>query len=443
MILVPSFVDLLQPLSVVMTVPTFDNLLTVLAGWVSARRRTVTGMIVAAGAVGKKHHSAFHRLFASASWSLDALGLAVFALIVPWLDPEAPVMLALDDTLARKRGRKVFGVGMHHDPLLSSRQTAVVNWGHSWVVLAVLVRLPFCDKRCFALPILLRLYLNKNAALKAKRAYRTRPQLAVQMLFVLCGAYENRRFHAVADSAYGGQSVLNRLPDNCDLTSRLLLDARLYDPPAAHKPGARRKRGRPRKRGQRLPTPRQMLKPRTQRARRIKLNLYGRHHRARITDTQARVFAAPDRPLRIVAVEPLTRGRTTQAFYSTVHDATAEQVLMWYAMRWAIEVTFHDAKQHLGFQQPQGWTRKAVQRTAPMAMILYSLIVLWFAGFGHRLYQPPNRPWYPHKPHASFADMLATLRTAGVRELFLTTPLPGRGARKIINTLIHAYQQAA
>jgi SRSO17 transposase len=435
--LVPSFVELLQPLQVVMTVPTFDNLLTILGGWVYARRRTVTGMIVAADAVGRKHHSTFHRLFASASWSLDALGLAVFALILPWLDTGAAVMLALDDTLARKRGVKMFGVGMHHDPLISSRKTAVVNWGHSWVVLTVLVKFPFCDRRCFALPILLRLYLNKNAADKHRRVYRTRPQLAVQMLGVLCSAYKSRRFHVIADSAYGGQSVLNRLPDNCELTSRLLLDARLYDPPPVRQPG---QRGRPRKRGQRLPTPRQMLKQHT---RRMDLDIYGRTDRVRVNDVEARMFAAPDRPLRIVAVEPLTGGRTTQAFYSTVHDATAEQVLMWYAMRWAIEVTFHDAKQHLGFEQPQGWSRRAVQRTAPMAMILYSLIVLWFAKAGHRLYQPPNRPWYPHKPHASFADMLATLRTAGVREMFLTTPLTGRGARKITHTLLHAYRQAA
>ena len=178
MTLVPSFVDLLQPLAVAMTVPTFDNLLTVLTGWVYARRRTVTGMIVAADAVGRKHHSAFHRLFASASWSLDALGLAVFALIEPWLDIDAAVMLALDDTPARKRGVKMFGVGMHHDPLISSRKTAVVNRGHSWVMLSVLVKFPFCDKRCFALPVLFRLYLNKKSAAKHRRVSRTRPQLA-------------------------------------------------------------------------------------------------------------------------------------------------------------------------------------------------------------------------------------------------------------------------
>jgi len=435
MTLVPSFVDLVQPLAAVMTAPSFNNFLTLLTGWVYARRRTVTGMIVAADAIDAKHHSAFHRLFAGAVWSLDALGLAVFGLIEPLLG--GVVMLGLDDTLARKRGRKVFGVGMHHDPLLSTRKTAIMNWGHSWVVLAVLVKWPFCTRRVFALPILFRLYLNKDAAARHRRVYRTRPQLAVQMLSVLCWAYENRCFHAVADSLYGGQSVLNCLPGNCDLTSRLSLDARLHEPPPARKPGTN---GRPRKRGTRLPDPRQML---ADRAQRIELDIYGRHDRVRVADTEARVYAAPDRPLRVVAVEPLTGGRTIQAFYSTCHEASAQQVLTWYAMRWSLEVTFRDAKGQLGFEQPQGWSRRAVERTAPMAMLLYSLVVLWFARVGHRLYRPLNLPWYRHKPHAAFADMLATLRTASVRREVFSTGLQGRGSQKAIKTVLHAYQQAA
>ena len=104
MSLVPSFLDLLQPLSCVMTCPTFNSFVTVITGWAFARRRTVTGMIVAADAAGEgfKHHSAYHRLFSAARWSLDELGLAVFGLILPLL--EGVVLVAVDDTLARKRG---------------------------------------------------------------------------------------------------------------------------------------------------------------------------------------------------------------------------------------------------------------------------------------------------------------------------------------------------
>jgi hypothetical protein len=114
--LVPGFVVLVQGLSATMTAPTFDSFVT---GWVFAGRRTVTRMIVAAGSTAEKHYSSYHRLFSAARWSLDAVGVAVFALVEPWLGDQ--VLLGLDDTLCRKRGLKMFGVGMHHDPLLSSR----------------------------------------------------------------------------------------------------------------------------------------------------------------------------------------------------------------------------------------------------------------------------------------------------------------------------------
>ena len=102
MSLVTSFLVMLQPLAWAMTAPTFSNLTTIMAGWAFAPRRTVTGMLLAAGAVGKKHHSAFHRLFAQAQWSLDRLGLVVFDLIAPWLAGDQ-IFLALDDTLAQAR----------------------------------------------------------------------------------------------------------------------------------------------------------------------------------------------------------------------------------------------------------------------------------------------------------------------------------------------------
>jgi DDE superfamily endonuclease len=433
--LVSGFGALLQGLSVTMTAPSFASLTTILTGWVFASRRTVTRMILAAGSAAEKHFSSYHRLFSGARWSLDAMGLAIFALIEPFLPPV--VLLGLDDTLARKRGLKMFGTGMHHDPLLSSRGKVITNWGHSWVVLGVIVEWPFRPGHYFCLPILFRLYLNKKSAAKHRRAYRSRPELAIEMLTVLCNHRKNRQFHVVADSAYGGQSVLCFLPKNCDLTSRLVKDARLYGAPPQRKPGTN---GRPRKRGQRLATPRAML---AERCRRVTLHIYGRREEARLADCVAYAYAAPDRPLRVVAVEAIKGGRGQEAFFSTCSDASAEQVIGWYAMRWSIEVMNHDSKQHLGFEEPQGWTRRAVERTAPMAMLLYSLIVLWFAKEGHRHWRPLDCPWYTSKTEPSFADMLATLRRLSIRQQVLTLALSGPGSRKVQQLLENAVSLAA
>ena len=433
--LVTSFEVVLQSLSPVMTAPSFQTWLTLVTGWIFARRRTVTQMIAAAGAIDEKHFSSFHRFFSQAAWSRDELGLAVFALLRPWLGPV--IFLGVDDTLARKRGLKMFGTGMHIDPLLSSRGYKVTNWGHCWVVLSVLVEFPFWPGRYFSLPILFRLYLNKKKAKKLRKAYRSKPQLTIEMVNLLCKRQENQRFHLVGDSAYGGQSILSVLPGNCELTSRAVLDARLYDPPPARKPG---RRGRQRRRGKKLPTPKQML---SQRCRHIQLSIYGRTESARGADAEARMFAVPERALRIVAVEALVGGRGMEAFYSTVVDATAEQVLTWYSMRWSVEVTFHDCKQHLGFEDPQAWSEDAVQRTAPMAMLLYTVIVHWYALEGRHHERLSVLPWYTHKSHASFADMLATLKRMSLRQRISALGLSGRGSRKTQELLENLVNLAA
>lgn len=435
MFLVSSFAILLQDLAVVMTAPSFDNFTVVATGWVFAARRTVTGILLAAGQADQRHHSAFHRFFSLARWSRDAMGLAVFRMLEVGLPPGS-VLLAVDDTLASKRGLKVFGAGMHYDPQLSSRSKSITRWSHNWVILGVIVRFSLWPERAFTLPILFRMYLNNKSAAKHRRAYRTRPELALQMLHVLCKHRQSRRFHAIADSAYGGWQMVAHLPANCDLTSRLVLDARLHDAPPPKTSG----RGRPRVRGDRLPSPEQMLQGR---ARHWTLNIYGRKQQARMCDAVARLYRVPTRPVRVVAVEALRGGRGQEAFFSTCWEADAEQILTWYSWRWSIEQTIRDSKQYLGFEEPQGWSRRAAERTAPVAMLLYSLIVHWFASEGHEHYRPLNRPWYPQKRHASFADMLTTLKRESVREQVLSLGLAGPGSRKIMRLLDHTLQQAA
>lgn len=439
---VGSFDRLLHQLAPALTGPTFTRLHTLLIGWVFANHRTVTGMIRAAHAVDRAHFSLYHRVFGASAMCVDRMGLIVFGLILKALPDDAEIPLSLDDTLAHKRGAKVFGVGMHHDPQLSSRRRTVTSWGHSWVVLCVVVRLPFAPDRAFSLPVLSRLYLNTAAAERDGAPHLPRPQLAVQMVHKLCASRPQRRFHLVGDSAYSGAGVVGVLPGNCHFTGRLHPDARLYEPAPRRAPGTN---GRPRVRGARLPSPRRMLAERT--GREIKLDIYGRRSRVRVVEAEARVYKLPGVPLRVVAVEDLDGGRGVEAFFSTkVEEAAgeaAEQVLVRYADRWSIEVTFKDAKQSLGVEQPQGWSEKAARRTAPVGLLMYSLIVLWFAEHGHARYRKVDLPWYRHKPHPSFADMLGTLRRQSVKQTLLKTPLRGPGSRKVMRIIDTAFAAAA
>ncbi|GAH81347.1 unnamed protein product, partial [marine sediment metagenome] len=118
-------------------------------------------------------------------------------------------------------------------------------------------------------------------------------------------------------------------------------------------------------------------------------------------------------------------------------------ILTEYARRWAIEVTFHDSKGYLGFEEPQGWTRRAVERTAPMAMLLYTLIVLWFATDGHRRVQFPQRPWYSQKQSVTFVDMLRTLRREVLENRFLRSTVATAAFEKTLASLIQLVAWAA
>ena len=464
--LVPSFVELLQPFRSHMTAPTFASLLTVLAGWVLCRRHTVTGALAAAGG-HDKHFSAYHRVFAAARWSPEAVGLALAGLILGLLAAASGgvVFLVVDDTLCRKRGPKVFGAAMHYDAQLTGRRLSNANAslksrGHCWVVLGIVAQFPFRPGHCYCLPVLFRLYLNHRAAGRHRQAYRTKPQLALEMLRALCAAFPRRRFHLLADSAYGGKHLLGALPANCQLTCRWILNAALYAPaPPPRAPGSR---GRRRVRGERLAGVAEMLAGRCQR---LDLDLYGQRRAHRVSVARGcRFHALPGgRPLCVVAAEPLTAAGTPlpkqrAVFYSTADDGdgdedgpvSAARVLGWYAMRWSIEVSIRDTKQQLGLAQAQSWSAPAVRRCAPTLLMLYSLAVLWFARVGHQRWRPAAAAWYASKRHPSFADMLGALREHMLRQRFrrgLRTVFEDPGhrplSRNAIKSLLRLVKQAA
>jgi DDE superfamily endonuclease len=452
--LVPPFLDLLQPFRDQMTRPTFASLLTVLSGWVLCRRHTVSGALccgIAAGAAVTKHHSAYHRVFSAARWSLDAVGLGVLGLVMSCAAGSgAVVFLAVDDTLCRRRGRRVWGAGMHYDPLLTGRRLSNANGsiksrGHCWVVLGVVVVcLPFRPGHCYCLPVLFRMCLNKKSAARHRLAYRSRPELAREVVALACGAFPLRRFHLLADSAYAGQDTLKALPPNCDLTARWITNAVLHAPAAPKPPG---RKGPQPLRGPRLPGPVAMLDGQG-RCERLGCDVFGLRGAYRVAGAEACLRTVPGRVLRVVACEPLTRGgrprpKERAFYYSTVASATAEQVLGWYATRWSIEVTFRDAKQELGCGQPRCRTRAAAERATPTLMLLYSAVVLWFAHDGHARYRAPCRPWYPHKAAAGFADMLNTLRAECLRPALPPTPAGAAGPQERLLDLLASLLPAA
>jgi hypothetical protein len=247
-----------------------------------------------------------------------------------------------------------------------------------------------------------------KAKAKTDPNHRTRPELALGLIQRLARWFPNDPILVLGDSAYGGQSVLSHLPPNVDLISRVHPKAALYQPAP---PKAPRTKGRPRKKGDRLPTMAEWANDSNQPWTQLEFDQFGLHATLEVKTRQALYYkSGGDRLLTIVLVRDVEGKRPDQMFYSTKLEWTAREILSAYAHRWAIECTFENCKQFLGLEDPANRLPKAVERTAPMAMFIYSLVVVWFHRTGHASVRFPDRPWYPKKAEPSFADMLTTLR---------------------------------
>ncbi len=438
--LTASFSDLLHQFAPVFTAPTYQTFVAIVTGWVlSQRHRFITEVIFSGGNVGNGHWSRFHRFFSHAAWDIDTFSMALAKLAMTVLAPGAILHWAVDDTLCRKRGLTLYGAGMHYDPLISSRSKALVSWGHDWVVLSLLVVHPFwAPTKVFALPIAARLYINRQGLTKGKKSkgksakaktstqakakakaktdpdHRTRPELALELIRLVARWFPDDQVLMLGDSAYGGRSVLSHLPSNVHLISRVHPEGALYEPAP---PKIKGTRGPARKKGDRLPGMAEWAEDPEQPWTRLDFNRFGLHASLSVKTKQALYYkSGRDRLLTIVLVRDLQGKRPDQMFYCTDLDRTAEEILSAYAGRWAIECTFEYCKQFLGLEDPANRLPKAVERTAPMALFIYTIVVVWFHRTGHESLRFPFRPWYSKKEEPSFADMLTTLRRLSYEE---------------------------
>jgi hypothetical protein len=238
--------------------------------------------------------------------------------------------------------------------------------------------------------------------------------LAVELISLVATWFPRDEILVTGDSAYGGKSVLSHLPANVHLISHVHPKGALYALPEPRRP---KSKGAPRKKGERLPGMAQWAadpkKPWTE----LAFDPVGLHTVLQVKTQQALYYkSGGQRLLTIVLTRDLQGQRPDQRFYCTKLDWEARQILSTYACRWAIECTFENCKQFLGLEDPANRLPLAVERTAPMALLLYSLIVVWFHQTGHCLLRFPHRPWYRSKSEPSFADLLTTLRRVSCEE---------------------------
>lgn len=396
-----------------LTRPSFIRLVILLSGWVLTEGvHAVTAALVATDVARRRHWAAFHRFLSRGSWSVDALGEQVLRRLLV-MQP-GTVHLVVDDTLATKKGPKIFGLGNHLDPVHSTRRQKIFVFGHCWVVVAVLVRVPF-SQRPWALPVLFRLYRNIKDCERRRIRHRKKTELAREMLDLVIAWSGDRRLEIAADGAYCNDTLSRGAPANVFFFGSMRPDAVLTTLPMPHHHGYG---GRRRKRGDVLRKPEKLARDGRTAWSVGHAVLYGKLTRVRYKSIDAQWYRAMGtRLLRIVVVECTSGQLPFRVFFASDPTLSVEAVLETYAGRWGIEVFFRDAKQHLGFADSQARTELAVLRTAPLVGLLYSTLVIWFAAdaYGSSIAALPCRPWYTHKRGLAFVDVLRAAQRALMR----------------------------
>jgi hypothetical protein len=402
-----SLAGLLMMLRPVFTGPSFRTFCGLVAGLCGqVRRRTVCGMLAGAGLGWCWPHDRAHYFFARAAWDLDELGLAVARLVTALLVPEGePIEVAVDDSVFRRSGRKVWGAAWQHDG--SSPARSKLSFGNCFVTAGIVVRLPFLA-RPVCLPVLARLHVpGRGRAVKPRRqaAPASAVSAAAALVALLAGAFPGRRIDVVADAHYHGPA-LRDLPAMVTWTTRLPKNAVLFAPA----PPPVRKPGRPPRKGPRLGTPADLAAaaawtPAT-------VHIYGRDTAEDLAEVTCLWYGCLDViTVRVILARDAV---TTLALVTTDLAAPAAALVERYAGRWSIEQAFADARHVLGAGEARTRARKAVERTVPFAMLVHSLVITWYARHGHDPADITARrqaqPWYTAKTEPSFEDMLTKLR---------------------------------
>lgn len=318
------------------------------------------------------------------------------------------------------------GTAWHHEPTCSAPPRRFA-WGNKWVVVAIVVRLPFL-RRPVALPVLFRL--------QATRA-DSKHELAAQLIALIARRHPDRRVDLVGDAHYAGPVLVCQ--PNVTLTARLRTNAALHELP----PARTGKRGRPRATGARLPSLTQIASDPSTVWQTAQVRRYGQTATVQIHRLSCLWYRSHrDRPLSMLLVrDPSSRQHYDVALISTDTDASSVQLLERFACRWSIEVAFEDAKQLAGVGEARNRTELAVKRTASLGLLCLSLTIVWYALHGHSptdvAEHRARAPWYRTKTSPSTADMLAKLRRTIIAAQYSPGPLRGPYRQKI-----NASQQA-
>ena len=409
-----TILPVLDPFASLFRDPTWRKAQILLVGVILATgQRTVASALRVMGLSGDRNYARYHHVLNRAVWSPLEMSRILLGLLVRHLDRgEGPLIFGIDETLERRRGPQISALGIYRDAVRSSRSYVVKASGLRWVSLMWLGHIPWAG-RCWALPFLTVLAPSERYYRRQGRRHKKLTDWARQMILQLRRWLPGRPLVLVGDSGYAVLDLLHfcqSLREPVTLITRLRLDAGLYAPAPPRRPG---QNGRPRVKGARLPTLKELLNQSALSWTTAPVAWYGGTVRTVELASQTALWYHSGKPpvlIRWVLVRDPKGEFESQALLCTDPAVAPAQILEWFVLRWQLEVTFQEVRSHLGVETQRQWSDRAIARTTPVLMGLFS----WIALAAHLLQK--QRPmiqrtaaWYA-KPAPTFVDAIALVR---------------------------------
>jgi len=399
--------------------------------------RTVTSVLRILGLARERRFCRYHRVLSRAVWSPRTASRILLGLLLRAFVPTGPLVFGIDDTIERRRGKRIRAKGIYRDPVRSSHSHFVKASGLRWLSVMLLTPIPWAG-RVWALPILTALAPSERANQEAGRQHKRLTDWARQLLRQTrrwCAALApGRAVIMVGDMSFAALELLGALAPTMTCITRRRLDARLFTPAPPRRPGTN---GRPRVKGERLPLLAAVLTDRTTAWQRVTMpGWYGEGTRDIELATGTAVWhhpglpGLPVLPLRWVLVRDPCGHFDPQALLATDLTLGPAEVVRYFVRRWQVEVTFEETRRHLGLETQRQWSDLAIARTTPILLGLFSIVTL----LATRLVRNGRLPvrtaaWYT-KTAPTFSDALAAVRRQWWRTT--TTSCMSRRERDIV-----------
>ena len=383
--------------------------LLLLGAILAPKARTVTAALHVMGLATERRFTNYHRVLNRATWSARQAGRILLGLLLTVLvPPGATIVLGADDTVERRAGRKITAKGCYRDAVRSTKKHVIRCFGLKWVSMMLLVPVPW-SRRVWALPFLTALCWPAEKS--KRRRHKTSVDWVRQMMKQVRRWLPGRRLVLVVDGGFAAVSLaLACVKSRVVMVSRLRWDAALYHRPGLQPPGKRGPKPTKGKRQRRLQgwaarsdTPWED----------VEVEWYGGQRKKLWVFSHTALWYTPRLPpveIRYVLVADPDGKLRMEAFFCTDLEAMPVDILQWVVMRWSVEVTFEEARAHLGFETQRQWSEKAIARTSPVLLALFSLVTMLALRLSQGGQIPvPVTAWY-HKAEPTFADCLALVR---------------------------------